>query len=268
MQNKSWLIVFGVFLLGAILFSFALVRSFKTDTESQLQLRLASVTREGGTVTLIKAGLSGRALVEKELWLSNLETITTNNEGLALVQFVNGPKVRVLENTIVSVELKEEGKLVKTVIRLHQGDLRVEVAGDLIIEKNGVSLSAQDFLTSDLIKSPTEISELARFLNEPQQEQSTLSENEISITVNSYKSLFFKCYGPLVERNKGQLVGSISARFQISNTGRTSNIDFSGEKQLLSDTTFTRCVTDVFERINFRNFGGEKILAEVPLQFE
>ncbi len=274
-NGRLVLILFGV---GAITVFLALWMTLKAPVNPGTQLQIAQIQVETPQVLKYQAGFQKPKIVEKSEVLLNLEAIETSDQGLVSLHFKSGHVLQVRPSTLLSVELIERTNpqnkkpVLAININLHRGDLRVVKSGDpqqLFITKNKTQIDAESFLTSELMQTPTEWTLTAQRLNDAQNADGNLTESEIFLVVDSFKTLFLKCFAPIVERTRGEAYGVASLRFVIDKSGIPSSFSLNYKQIPMADKDFERCILDVGSRMKFRAFEkGEPVYAEVPLEFK
>ena len=98
-----------------------------------------------------------------------------------------------------------------------------------------------------------------------QGEPETLSNEYIDEVINTRQGQLQKCWLSQVKDNptvRGQMV----VQFEIQRRGRVKSVRIADSS--IDDEALKRCVTAVFERLNFRSFKGSEITLSYPIQFE
>lgn len=197
-----------------------------------------------------KENVSGRALVHE------LESIETNPDGEALLDFPNGFRIRVMTNSLVTLDKEKDG----IVIFVKNGDVKVEAVGKertVFIAKGGERWNAADYETiaNTESKQPT-----------PQERISEgLTPSYISMTLSSQKGTFYKCYTQLLQKNP-RLTGEASVSITIQPNGKIARSEITTSS--LEDSNFKKCLLEATNRIEFKPFMGEAITTVFPLKFE
>jgi len=258
------LFVFGVFFLGL---SFYVNYQPATRTSGS---KIARVVRETGEVTWYSQGLGQRKLVTSEMEIGSFDSLETNDLGEATLYFENGYQVRVLPNTVLSLEKKTTEQNVDADLVLQHGNVEVEKVGslgELSISKKGHRISASEYNESDLkrlqLPAKQPISETAAVDG-----KYPLSEQEISNVVSHHQTEFFKCYTHLLQKHP-QARGEVILNFTIQSAGRVELPEVLPQwSQGTGTEEFNRCLKDVISRIEFRSFKGSSITTVFPLKFE
>jgi hypothetical protein len=264
MNDRKNPLVLGFLAAGIFLFIISFYLAYRTSTSKEVLSRLGQVNRETGQIFIIRSGFTQREKVENRGTLYNLDSIETNDTGEALISFESTFRVKVLEESLVTLERVEDSKNSHVILIIKKGDVKIENfgrEGELYIAKNGERISAFDYEYSPLkvvpIANSTTIPEPTR--------QPGLTEEEISTVMNSNRSSFFKCYTQLLQKQPDSK-GEVTLSLTIANSGKISVYDFTSAK--LDQEDFKKCMLDVIARITFRPFQGPPVSTLFPLKFE
>jgi hypothetical protein len=96
-------------------------------------------------------------------------------------------------------------------------------------------------------------------------EPETLSNEYIDETITTRQGLLQKCWLARVRENPSAKV-KMTVQFEISRRGKVREVRVSDSS--VEDDTLKNCVSQVFERLNFRSFKGSEIALSYPIQFE
>lgn len=267
MKNRTQIII-GFLSLGIFFLGLSYYFSQKPTETSGIGLRLATVDRETGTVSIIRYGQGQKTKVDRRANLENLDSVETNEMGEALINFESAYRVRLKANSLITLESVDdpEGFHVDAIIK--RGDLIVETTGregELFIAKNGERIAAHQYNQSSLAQAPV-AAPVAIDEDSTQIEKSIgPSEEDISKTIHGYKNSFYKCFAQLLQKNP-QAKGTASVTFTIENSGKISNVDSTSTS--LNDEDFKKCLRDVMVRIEFKPFSGPPISTLFPMKFE
>jgi hypothetical protein len=248
--------------LGAF-FLFLAYYQAQNHQDSIQGTRLATVKRETGQIILYKSGLTKKIKVEETTDVQNLDSVESNDIGQATVTFEGGSAVKLLPNSLVTIERIDEPDNITATLIVQRGDVQVTQKGrhqTLFIAKNGERLAAEAYNNSELQKKVVEEDSP----EEAAGEKNTLSQEEITASIQQYRNNFFKCFTQLMQKNP-TAKGEATLTFTIENNGHPSQADISTR---LGDEVFRSCLTSVVKRIQFRPFRGPPISTIFPLRFE
>ena len=96
-------------------------------------------------------------------------------------------------------------------------------------------------------------------------EPDTLANEYIDDTIVSHQPQLQKCWLTRL-KDSATLKGQIVMQFQISKRGKVKDVHIADST--LDDETLKKCVTSVFERLQFRSFKGAEISLAYPINFE
>ncbi len=260
-KNPLALVFLGA---GILLFAVSFYLSYRTSTSSEKSSRLARVERETGQVFIVRSGFTQKEKIDKSSNLFNLDSVETNDTGEALLSFESAFRLKVLVDSLVTLEKVEDNKGSHVVLILKKGDIHIENfgrEGELFIAKNGERVSALDFDSSTLKAAPLE----APTTPQGPAPVTQLTEEEISGVMASHKSSFFKCYTQLLQKDP-QAKGDATLSFTIDNSGKLMVYDMTSAK--LPQPEFKKCLIDVMSRVVFRPFQGPPVSTLFPIKFE
>lgn len=263
MQRQSQIIL-GIFVLGIFFVGLSLFFSRHTSSSDLNQtVKVGSISRETGSLEVIKEGLKQRTKVESKSDIHNFDSIETSEIGEANLTLENGYRLRIFGNSFVTVEQINEVDNLRILLTLKRGDLRVDQVGrnkELIISKNGVQTEAEKYNDSELQKEPTKPTKDSQTVSE----SAALSEAEIASTMTNHKNSFYKCYSKLLQK-QNSAKGDVALTFLIENSGQISDLNI---QTSFTDEDFKRCLRDVVGRIQFKPYKGAQISTYFPLKFD
>ena len=267
MTEKKTQLVIAFCAIGVLLLSAGLFLVNRGQTSTVGEFRLARVERETGDVFTIRTGYSQREKVQTRAPLFNLDSVETSDTGDAVISFESAFRVRVMENSLVTLEKVDDHEGYHVVLIIKRGEIKVENFGrdgELLIAKNGERVNAADYNGSQLSLAPAVPPQSFDSFSEPAKEQG-LSSDEVSATLAQSKTQFFKCYTQVLQKNP-KAKGSVSMSFTIENSGRLSLAEITASE--IQDENFKSCLKEVLKRIEFKPFSGAPIATIVPMQFE
>lgn len=267
MPEKNQL-VFGFLLLGLILVGISTYYSFFAPQEQVQEIRLGRIERETGKAYVLRNGYTQKENVDRKVNLFNLDSVETMETGEAILAFESAYRVRLSNNTLVTLEKIDDRESFHVLLIVKRGDVRVENfgrEGELFIAKNGERISATDYNSSALARAPVEPPQPNEAFSNPAPKDQSLAEAEIATTMNNHRSSFFKCYTQLLQREPSAK-GNVSLSFTIENSGKLSVAEVTASQ--LTNEDFKKCLLEVLRRIEFRSFKGPSISTLFPLKFE
>ena len=250
---------------GILLFSLGIWRAHILAPTGETPVALAQMELTYGKAFILEKG--DRVQVKAKAPLYRLTEIATDDESEAVLYTPAGGKVRVLENSLISID----SDLDKVVLVIKSGDIRDEssdeAARQIIVSRNGLRRNLalepkKGGRKKDAAKSATRT---ARSDNPYLQRSRPLTVELIQETMKNKKNLFFKCYSQLLQRTPGA-TGEASLAFTIEQTGNVSNAEVSNSS--FKDPQFRRCLTEAVKRVEFKSFSGDSIQALFPIRFE
>lgn len=269
LKGKKNQLVVGLLAAGLVLIGLSLYFSlFSSHLNSDGEVRLGSVARETGKAYVLKKGFTEKDAIERRLPLYNLNSIETDETGEALISFDSGYKLRVFNNTLVTLEKVDDQDNYHVVAIVKNGVVRVDgfgTEGELFISKNGDRLSASDYNGSMLAQSPAVVPTPIDTASTPIPDDQGLSEEEISAGMQKHRTSFFKCYTQLLQKEP-TAKGKVSLSFTIENNGKMSVTEVTASE--LNNPDFKKCLLEVLRRVEFRSFKGPAISTLFPLKFD
>lgn len=227
---------------------------------------LGWIEHDSGEVSLLRAQKAER--VQSRVLFFSGDSIQTDENGGAMLQFQDGSQVKVLSSALVTVENLAPAPRVLLVLK--RGDLRVDQVMNqeqFFISKNGQRVAAEKYESLPLFREPTLPEPGA--MNEARGEGSPPSEKEIGDQFAKNKSAFFKCFGQILQK-KPQAKGEVSLSFVIVENGKVTQtaVQVPGKNPDLKDPVFEKCLIDVVTRMSFNAFRGPAVSTFYPLKFD
>lgn len=266
MPDQKNQLVAGFILIGIALIGLSYYFSTRAQTATIAETRLARVEKNSGKVSVLRNGYTQRENIELRASVNNLDSIETTDLGEATLEFDSAYRVKILDNTLVTIEKVDDPDDYHIVLIVKRGDVRVENFGReeaLFIAKNGERVSATDYNGSSLsqtpVVAPTPVESMMS------SDSSGLSEEEITSTMNSNRTAFFKCYTQLLQKDPSSK-GQVTLSFSIENNGKLSMSEVTSST--INDQDFKSCLISVLQRVEFKSFSGPAISTLFPLKFE
>ncbi len=253
-------LVMAFFFSGILLLGVGFLVSKWMDADSPTSPKLAQVEKVTDQVFILKKHLTQKVAINQKANLHALESLETNADGEAYLDFPSAFRLHVYPNT--QLTLDQEGDV--TVVYIKNGDIKIETQGregTLVFAKAGRRWSALEFDQQNKNKSGIE-SLLP--LSESQVSEG-LTPSYIVDTLKAQKGTFYKCYTQLLQKNSG-IVGETSITMTIEPNGKISRSEVTSSQ--LNDPNFKKCLVDATIRIEFKPFRGEAITTVFPLKFE
>jgi len=266
MNDNKFQWVAGFLIAGLVLLGLSAYLINKKSSPTSSNSRLARVTRESGTVSLLHPNLSQKENIEFSSNAYHLDSVETDDTGDASLEFEHGGRIRLFPNSLVTLAQEQENNQSHVVLILKHGDIKVEKVGtaELLIAKNGERLHAAEYNGSELQEAPVSPA-LANSNTGASATDKGLSEQDISLVMNNYRAPFFKCYTQLLQKEP-HAKGDASLSFTIENNGKMSAADVVSSN--IKNDDFKKCLLEVLRRIEFRSFSGPPISTLFPLKFE
>ncbi len=253
-------LVMTFFFSGLLLLGIGLLVSKWMDADSPTSPALAQIEKITDQVLILKKHLTQKEVVKNKTALRALETLETNSDGEALLDFPSAFRLHIFPST--QLTLDQEGEA--TVVYLKTGEIRIENQGrdgTLVIAKGGLRWPAPEY--ESLNKTARAAEPALSATDSPPQEG--LTPAYIVDTLKSQKGIFYKCYTQLLQKKPG-LVGETSISMTIEPNGKISRSDVTSSQ--LSDASFKKCLIEATARIEFKPFRGDAITTVFPLKFE
>lgn len=243
--------------IGFITIGYLLSKPSKTSTKPQ---QLGQIEKLSGNASLTRKNQSRSHQLADSEPLMVLDTLETHKQSRVELQFKNGSKIRLNQETKVIIDQERDVLL----IILSKGSFTIESygsQGNVSVSYQGQRIRLQEWeqwVASQ--NSPGKSAGLSAYGSNDK-----LSETIIGDTIQAHKTKFLQCYNKLLQKTPG-VSGSVTLAFTIERNGRVSNPTVASS--ILTDTSFKSCLFEVLNRIEFKAFDGEPISTVIPLNFE
>jgi hypothetical protein len=267
MNDNKFQWVAGFLIAGLVLLGLSASLINKKSPTPPNNSRLARVTHDSGTVSLLHPNLSQKEKIEFSAPAYHLDSVETDDTGDASMEFEHGGRIRLFPNSLVTLAQEQVNDQSHVVVILKHGDIKVEKVGtaELLIAKNGERLNAAEYNGSQLQQTPVTPAIVNNDSTGMAAADKGLSEQDISAIMNNYRASFFKCYTQLLQKEP-TAKGDASLSFTIENNGKMSAADVVSSN--IKNDDFKKCLLEVLRRIEFRSFSGPPISTLFPLKFE
>lgn len=264
-KNKiPWVVGLLVFGLSALAISFWI--DYRAQRERDALIRIGQVERQVGDVYVFKPGANRKRKVGQIEFVSPFDTVETGESSEARIALDNTASVRILPESMVTLERVEMIDGVQDVLLLQRGEIEVESPGrdgEFFIAKNGQRVKASDYHRLPLSKEP--IDQPVSVETDVTDAKSGLSGDEITATLTAQRPNFMKCYARLLQTDS-KAKGTMTMSFTIENSGKVGLIELNSAE--LKNEEFKKCLSSVLGRVQFRAFQGTAISTFFPLKFE
>lgn len=271
MNKNNWIIP-SLVIGGLLLVAASIFLSKRTDTSLFGQKPVARIEQGMGQVYVFRKNMTVKEKLNRKALLYSLDSVESTADGDAVLEFDSAYRIRILENTLITVE-QEKG--IANIV-LKQGDLQVEnygQEGTVYISKDGTRWSATDFEMvykkqnpeSNLPDSVASTTTAAHTETADNRVSNGLSADYIQDLLKSQRNSFFKCYTQLLQKTPG-LVGQVSLSFTIERSGKVIHPEVA--TSTFSDNSFKKCLIEALQRIEFKSFTGDPITTLFPIKFE
>lgn len=271
MTKNSWLIS-SLILLGVLSVALSIFLSTQTEKQRPGAKMLARVELNIGKAFVLRKNLTQKDQLKTRTSLYSLDSVETAADGDATLEFDSAYRIRVLENSLITVD--QEGE--HTVLIIKRGDVQVENfgrEGTVYISQEGSRWEATDYETvyrkkvaeggTDSVPSPDSAPKATTTTPPPSTD--SLTASFIEDTLKLQRNSFFKCYTQLLQKTPG-VVGQASVNFTISPSGKVIQASIASSN--LQDADFKKCLLEAVKRIEFQPFDGGNISTVFPLRFE
>lgn len=260
MKKNNWLVP------SLIVIGFLLVIISIWSPQNKIRLpfakkKIAKIIEKTGSVKIKNTDISALSDVKITDTIEIRDTLRTDFNSEALIEFYNKGQFRIAEKSEVLIDLLDNGD---PLIVIRTGEIFIEAFGkspSFWIRKDGQIFNATDYALIDK-KSSTR---LKADENNQQKNKDQISQIEIENVLNSKRTDFFKCYGRLIQKDP-QASGQVLLSFTIENQGQTSKIEIA--KSEIIDSDFKACLIEVVARTKFRPITGNSISTVFPMKFE
>ncbi len=258
MKLKPWLVpaLIGV---GILLILLSIFGPKNLNRQTVTENDLAFLNEKSGIVYVQNYEMPEPILLKSNFALHAKDSIRTEGQADALIQFNNEGQFRLAEKTEILLDVLDNNE---PVVIVKTGDIFIEKFGrapSFWVRKDGQSLTAVDFALSDRRNAPKLKDPL------PTKQETALTQTDIEVVMSAKKTDFFKCYGQALQK-KPQARGQVLIGFKIERNGQTAKIEIS--KSDIDDNSFKTCLLEVVARTQFKTFSGEPIHTIFPLKFE
>jgi len=265
--SKSQWLVPSLIAAGVFFMALSWWMSTGLDNHAPGLRSLARIVYNAGEVFILHKNMTDKEELKKSKTLYYLDTIETGPNGDATLEIDSGYRLRLLDNTMVTLD--QDGE--KTVLILKRGDVQFENFGtnsQVLVSKGGTRMTPNEYVS--ILKRDGRQSgfpELAPNAEEasPNSISGSLSSEYIQDTLKRQIPAFDKCYKQLLQRTPG-VVGEVVLTFTIERSGKISSSDVS--TSTIADSEFKRCLSEVVRRVNFNSFSGDPITSTFPMSFE
>lgn len=266
-DNKKQLVLI-LFVAGLALIGFALLLMNRPQSGPTVNaVPLSRVQVETGNIYLLRAGFAQREKSASRDFLYNMDSLETLDAAEAILSLDSAHRVRVLENSVITLESVKGLEADHIEIILKRGEIRIENygrEGELIIAKNGERISAENYngskLSAAAVIPPQSIDR-----STPELELAGLNSDEISATLAQNRPQFFRCYTLSLQKNSN-FKGDVSLSFTVEPSGRVSSAEVLSSQ--IDDKDFQNCLLETTRRLTFKGFQGSPLTTVFPLQFE
>jgi hypothetical protein len=259
MKLNNW-VVPGLIALGVALILFSTILPQQKFQLGFSKKKFAHIVEKSGQVKRLNNEMPVSSDVKVNESVDERDTIRTDVNSEAVIEFDNGGQFRVSEKSEVLVDTLDNGQ---PLVVVKTGDVSIEKFGknpSFWVRREGQLNSAVDYALIDKKNSPRLIEAIPEAQSKEQ-----MSQLEIETILNSKKNDFFKCFGQLIQKNP-QSAGQVLIAFTIEKQGQTSKVEIS--KSDINDSHFKACLIEVVARTHFRPFNGNPITTVFPLKFE
>ena len=230
--------------------------------------------------------------------LKDQDTLTTDENSRAKISFISGFEIQVEPNSLIVIEQPQKDSQGRIQITFLQGEFKVlktGEAGQIIVSKDKkfqdlagrpplkpLEIALKDS-TIELPPPPAElppipiipqekfeekkkiIVEKEKKIDRPKKPKETLPDDYISQIIASQKPFFERCYTQHLRLNPDSK-GIIHLAFTINPEGKVATVSMI--QSTLTDPQLEKCTMSVVERCRFKNFDGDPIVVNYPINFE
>jgi hypothetical protein len=267
MAKNKWLIpslvTAGLFFMGLSWFI-----SARLENQSSGLKVLARIVYNSGEVFVLHKNMTEKVTLKRSAPLYYLDTVETGPNGDATFDLDSGYRLRVLDNTLITLD--QEGE--KAILILKRGDVQVEALGrdnSVLISRNGRRMTLSEYeslLRKENVQAGfPEMAPVVADAGPTPSPSDSLSSDYIQETLKRQIPAFDKCYKQLLQRTPG-VVGQVVMTFTIEKSGKI--ISTEATASTVSNPDFKRCLSEALRRIEFKAFRGDPITSTFPLSFE
>lgn len=229
---------------------------------------LARVVYNSGEVYVLHKNMTEKQTLKKSVALYYLDTVETGPNGDATFELDSGYRLRVLDNTLITLDQEDE----TAILILKRGDVQIESFGHgntVLISKNGQRLTPSEYesiLRKDNVQgSFPEMAPVVADSPAASSASDSLNSEYIQETLKRQIPAFDKCYKQLLQRTPG-VVGQVVMTFTIERSGKIVSAE--PTNSTVSNPEFKRCLSEALRRVEFKSFRGDPITSTFPLSFE
>lgn len=268
MAKKSWLIP-SLIVLGIVSLLLSLLIATQTENQKMGEQPIARIDLNLGKVFILRKNMTQKEQVTRRSSLFALDSVETEVDGDATMDFDSSYRIRIQENSLVTLAREND----HIVLIIKRGDLQVENYGkenSVFISRDGVRWNATEY-EQNYKKQPAEQNlpdlapEIESSLNKDTKSESGLTSEYIQETLRLQRGAFFKCYTQLLQKTPG-LAGQAALSFTIEKNGKVFNAEVASSN--ITDSAFKKCLIDAIHRVEFKSFEGDPISTVFPLKFE
>ena len=265
MTKNTWIIptllVGGLFIVALSLFI-----ASQSENSGPAKRSIARLELNLGQVSVLRKNLTQKEIVSRRATVFSGDSVESGPDGDATLEFDSAYRIRVMENTLLTVE--QEGD--RGVIIIKKGDVQIENhgrEGSVLISRDGVRGTATEYEINQKKQSPSQVLPDAPLVDTPSEKNAGvgLTAAQIQDTLTGQRSSFFKCYTQLLQKTPG-VVGQASLSFTIQNSGKVSQAEVNSST--ISDDGFKGCLLEAIRRVEFKSYNGEPISTVFPIRFE
>jgi len=251
-------------LISAIAFSY--IRSSQKKTGPSL----GRIVRFSGTVKQKEKGQLKFKKVKGIAPIKNSDTIRTEGNSMAQLQFASGLVLEILPYSALVVEKGEEAGSLQ--LNLLRGNYKTRKKGrpsNIVLVRQGIVEDPTGRRSGERLLILAEEQDLALPSPSPPtktvEKSGHLSNDYISRIIQGQAPLFRRCFAKGL-KDDPKLGGTLNFAFTIKRNGKTDSV------QILRSTAKSKnlesCAQKVFERIRFRSFASDPIIVNYPITFE
>lgn len=269
MAKNNWLIP-SLIIVGILSIALSLFIASQTEKQKPGSQPLARIELNLGKVFILRKNMTHKETLSTRATLFALDSVETSADGDATMEFDSAYRIRVQENSLVTLDEENE----RIVLIIKRGDVQVENygrEGTVFVSRDGVRWNATEYEMNYKKQAPAEtLPELAPAETGTSPTTTTniasgLTSEYIQDTLKTHRGSFFKCYTQLLQKTPG-VVGQATISFTIERTGRISQADIASSS--ITDTAFKKCLLGAIRRVEFQSFTGDPISTIFPLRFE
>jgi hypothetical protein len=268
-MTKNSLLIPTLIGLGLVSLVLSIFLALHTGKQKPGEAPLARIELNSGKVFILLKNMTQKEILASKSSLFALDSVETGPDGEATMEFDSLYRIRIEENSMVTLDLENE----RTVLIIKRGELHIDNIGrenTVFISRDGVQWDAHDYeqnyKTQSLSQTlPDTAPQSATPPTDRNSAEMGLNSESIQETIRQQRNSFYKCYTQLLQRTPG-VVGNASISFTIQKSGKVSNADLAASS--INDGHFKKCIIEVIRRTEFKSFAGDPISTVFPLKFE